>query len=205
MCRPYQWQPTWVRRRSPVNACAISIVPRLGFTRGKCQCDESFLFDGVRLGGAGGGTGAGGALYREDRSLAGNAPQTRHYVGQRAHVGGLFLHPDDVARGRMPLEFTRQISLREGIQLLDKNDGGGLVLAFFPLDPEFVADLAGAQEHAAGVLGLLIGEHVEESWPRKFVELRSGVGVAQHALWREHDQRLAPLASCLTAQQMEIL
>src|SRR5260370_28059437 len=40
---------------------------------------------------------------------------------------------------------------------------------------------------------------------RKVLEFRRSVGMTQHALWREDDERLAPRAASLATQHVEIL
>ena len=92
-----------------------------------------------------------------------------------------------------------------GIKLLEEDDAGGAVAALLALDTQLVADLAGADEQAlcAGDAGF--GQNVLEVRTREVFDRRDGVGMAQHALGREDDERLAPLAQGLAAQEVEIL
>ena len=62
-----------------------------------------------------------------------------------------------------------------------------------------------ADEEARGVLDLGLGHDREEARAREVGDGRERVGVAEHALRREDDQRLAPLAQRLAAQQVEVL
>ena len=78
--------------------------------------------------GAGGGAGAGGALDAQDGSAAGEAFEARQHEGERAHVGGLFLHPDEFARVGVAVHFGGEFRFRERIKLLEKNDRGCSVL-----------------------------------------------------------------------------
>ena len=79
-------------------------------------------------------------------------------------------------------------------------------LSLLALDVQFVADLAGADQDALGVRALRVsGTTFRNSLLREIVDRRAGIGMAQHALGREDDQRLAPVTQRLPAQQVEIL
>jgi len=66
------------------------------------------------FGAARGGAGAGAALYREHVAGPSDALQTREHVEECAHIGGLFLHPDDVAGFAVAGEFGDEFFFREG-------------------------------------------------------------------------------------------
>src|SRR5262249_18558567 len=66
--------------------------------------EQCALFERVRLGGSGGWAGAHGALDARHGAPAGDLGEKRADERQRPHVGGLFLHPDDTIRARVPAE-----------------------------------------------------------------------------------------------------
>jgi hypothetical protein len=70
----------------------------------------------------------------------------RQDVGQRAHVGRLFLHPDDFARVRMARNFRAQLVFRKGIELVEKQDGRIGIAALFAFGAQFVADFSAADQ-----------------------------------------------------------
>ena len=80
-----------------------------------------------------------------------------------------------------------------------------LSLRLLAFGAEFVADFAGADEDAVGFSDFGVGDDVQEILVREVGDRRGGVGMAQHALRGEDDQRLAPMAQGLAAQQVEIL
>ena len=59
--------------------------------------------------------------------------EARQDIEKRTHVGRLLLYPDDISRGAMALEFRGELGFGEGIHLLEKNDGGGGVVAALTL------------------------------------------------------------------------
>ena len=92
----------------------------------------------------------------------------------------------------MLVEGGLQFCFGPGVELLDEDDADAEVFALLALDAEVVADLAAADEQAARALDVVVGEDIFEG---RLAELRDGggcVGVAQHALGREDDERLAP-------------
>ena len=70
-----------------------------------------------------------------------------------------------------------------------------------------MADFARAQQNARYLVrgGRVIRHHALEAARGQCRKRAAGVGMAQHAFRREADQRLAPLAQSLTAQQVEVL
>src|SRR5581483_4256503 len=133
------------------------------------------------------------------------APQTRHHIKQSSHVRRLFLDPNDVASGLVALELRNEVHLREGIQLVEKNDGGGLVFAFPALDLKFVTNLPRTNEDAVGMSHLRVRHNLEEAFVGKVLDRGRRVGMPQHALGSEDNQRLAPVAQRLAPEQMKVL
>ena len=92
------------------------------------------------------------------RALIGDAFQARQHEEKRTHVGRLFLHPHNISRCTMTLQFRVQFCLRERVQLLEENNGGAEVLVFvfvfalLPLRAQFVPDLPGADQNPLGIL-----------------------------------------------------
>src|SRR5271170_2884207 len=128
----------------------------------KGQGQQRFLFYFVGLGTAGGGAGAGAALYREHMTIASDALETREHVEKRSHVGGLFLHPDNVARVAVTCELGGEFFFWKRVELFEKDNRGRIVFSFFALCLEFVADLAGADQDAVGLSDLYVGNYVLE-------------------------------------------
>ena len=157
------------------------------------------------FGAAGGGACAGTSLYAQDRAIAGDAFQARQHVEEGSHVGRLFLHPDDVGVLAVAVEFGGDFLLGEGIELFEEDDRRGGVFPLLSFRLKFVADFSGADQDAVGFSDFGVGNDVQEILVREVFDGRTGVGMAQHALRREDDQRLAPVAQCLPAQEMEIL
>src|SRR5689334_25416631 len=52
---------------------------------------------------------------------------------------------------------------------------------------------------------LAVGNNGKKARRREFIDARGSIGMAQHALWSEDDQRLAPRAADLPAQEVKIL
>ena len=163
------------------------------------------MFYFVGFGAAGGGACAGTALYAQDGAIAGDAFQAREHVEQGSHVCGLFLHPDDVGVLAVAVEFGGDFLLGERVELFEEDDRGGGVFSLLSFGLKFVADFSGADQDALGFSDLGVGDDIQEILVREIFNRRTGVGMAQHALGREDDQRLAPVAQSLTAQEMEIL
>ena len=183
------------------------------------EVDEGLFFEGVGFGGAGGWAGCGGALYAYQgagfsRRAGGHAAHQWEDVGECAHVGRLFLDPDNFGGRGVLVEGGLEFGFRPRVELLEEDDADGRGLFFCEaalrsLDAEVVADLAGADEQAAGMDDVVVGEDVLEVRMRRIgAEVRDGrhgIGVAEHGLGGEDDEGLAPLAQGLAAQQVEIL
>jgi hypothetical protein len=127
--------------------------------RGEGQGEDRFLFHFVRFGRSGGWAGTGGAFDRMHGAIANEVLEARQDVEKRTHVGRLLLHPDNISRRAMALEFGGELGFGEGIHLLQKNDGGARVVAASTLGAEFVTDLAGAEEDAFGVVHFGVGNY----------------------------------------------
>src|SRR5207302_8869553 len=100
----------------------------------ECQSEQGLLLDFMRLGAAGGRARAGAALYRQHRTIPGDAPQARQHVEERSHIRWLFLYPDDVAMRTVTSELRDQLCLGERVELFEEHDCGCRVFSF----PAFV-------------------------------------------------------------------
>src|SRR5215471_9006527 len=89
----------------------------------KGQRKQRFLFYIVSLRGTRGRAGTCGPPYRKHGPLARQVAKAGKHVIQRAHIGRLFLHPDDLACVRMTLELGGKLCFRKWIQLVDEGDG----------------------------------------------------------------------------------
>ncbi len=105
----------------------------------------------------------------------------------------------------MLIERCLEFFFGPGIELLEEDDADGEVFALFALDAEIVSDLSGADEQAARIFDVVVGQHVLEVIESEVGDGGGCVGMAQHALGSEDDERLAPGAQCLTPQKMEVL
>src|SRR5215469_7602925 len=161
---------------------------------GKCQRNQSLLLKFVGFRRSGRGTGAGGTLYRTDPYIARlrDTFESRQDVEQSAHVRWLFLHPDDFAGIGVRSNRGGDFVLRQRIELVEEEDGSIGVLALAAFGAKFVGHLSAGNQDAVRVGHLGIGNQRQEAWPLKVLELRSGVGMAQHAFRGKYDQRLAP-------------
>ena len=95
--------------------------------------------------------------------------------------------------------------LWEGIELFEKYNRGACCLFVLTLGLEFVADIPGADQDAVGLADFHVRDYILETLAGKVCDRRRRIGMAQHALRREDDERLAPVAQGLAAQQMKIL
>ena len=123
---------------------------------------RALLLDLVGLGGAGGGASGGASLYAEHGAVTGQTAQEGHHVEQGAHVGRLLLHPDDLLGVGVLVEGRLQFNFGPWVELLDEKDTDGHVFALCTLDAEVVADLSGADEEAARVFDVVVGQDVFE-------------------------------------------
>src|ERR1700693_100054 len=100
----------------------------------------------MRLSAAGSGAGAGTALNRQHVAIAGYALEAGKHIEQSAHVGGLFLHPDNVAGLAVAGEFNGEFFVWKRIELFEKYDGGRVAFSLLTLGLELVADFSGADQ-----------------------------------------------------------
>ncbi len=106
-------------------------VLRSARPRGESQRDQCSLLELVSLGRSGRRAGARRALHRAHWNALNIMLNARQDVRERAHVGGLFLHPDNFARIRMARNFRAQFILRKRIELVEKQDRRFGVAALF--------------------------------------------------------------------------
>ena len=71
----------------------------------------------------------------------------------------------------MLIERCLQLRLGPWIHLFEKDDANAEVLALFALDAKVVADLSAADEEAAGIFYVVVGEDVFEG---RLAEFRDG-------------------------------
>src|SRR6267378_1061246 len=159
------------------------------------------------LGGAGGRTGAGRAFDRAKVEPPGfcESFESRQNITRRAHVAGFFLNPDYLARIGMFCDGGGNFRARQRIELVEKENGGVGVLAAAAFGAQLVPDFSTGDQDAAGVLHFAVGNQGQEARLREILDVRAGVGMAQHALGREDDEWLAPQTARLPAQHVEIL
>src|SRR5260370_29066490 len=105
----------------------------------------------MRFSAAGGGAGAGAEFYGELVAGACYALKAGEHIEQCAHVGGLFLHPDDVAVVAMAGEFGGEFLFWGGIELFEKDDRGGSVFSLLALGAGFVGEFFGADQDSVGI------------------------------------------------------
>jgi hypothetical protein len=144
------------------------------------EVDEGFFFELVGFGGAGGWAGRGGALDGQERTVSGEALQQRLDVEEGAHVGGLFLDPDDFGGAGVLIQRGLQLGFGPGVELVEEDDGDRVVSSLGSFDTEIVADFAGADEDAARVGDLVVGDDVEEMVASEVGDRAHGVGMAEH-------------------------
>ena len=94
---------------------------------------------------------------------------------------------------------------RQRIELVEEKYGCAGVLAAAAFPAKFVANFAAGDQDALCVLHFMIRNDWQKARPRKILNVRAGVRMAQHALRRENDQRLAPGAQGLPPQHVKIL
>ena len=118
----------------------------------------------------------------------------------------LFLHPNNVARVGMTFEFRRKSFSGNGIKLIQKDDGGRCRLCAWRVPCAARGRFCRCRAECAWrSCTSRVRHNVQEIAAREIFDRRAGVGMAQHALGSEHDQRLAPLTHRLPAQHMEVL
>src|SRR6266851_3555321 len=126
-----------------------------------------------------------------------------------AHVLRLLLAPDDIGEAIFADGIGQRLR-REGMQLLEPDDGHIPDLALAPRRPKVVIDLAGAQHNAVHLvvgdelIGLVDGAAEIGARPH-LAKLRRRLGTAQQRFRRHDHQRLAEIAPYLPAQGVEII
>src|SRR5258708_25685334 len=120
----------------------------------------------------------------------------------------LLLKPDDLARVRILAQNGLVFLRRKRIQVLDSYDRHRLGLRLAPRFQQVEINLAAA-EHDALYLGgpdvVDLIDHRLETVARQFLQTRHGQRMAQQALGRHDDERLAQRAQHLPAQHVEHL
>src|SRR5258706_8381102 len=107
------------------------------------------------LGGAGCRAGAGGTLDRanaESPCLC-EAFEPRQNISRCAHVARLFLHPYDLSRVGMLRDGGGNFRARQRVELVEKENGGIVVLAAAAIRAQILAPFFATEEDVAGVLG----------------------------------------------------
>ena len=84
------------------------------------------------------------------------------------------------------------IQPRQRIKLVQKKDGGLGIFAASAFGAQFVANFSAGNRMRLASWHFAIRNQRQETRLGKILNRRAGVGMAQHALRREHDQRLAP-------------
>src|SRR6266849_2921197 len=123
----------------------------------------------------------------------------------RTHVFRLFLDPHDLAGVGMCVERRGNLRTQQRVKLIQEDDRGRGVFAAAALGAQFVAELAADDEDALGVLHFAVGNDGKKARLREVLDAGGSIGMTQHALWSEDDERLAPRTANLAAQQMKIL
>ena len=170
--------------------------------------EELFLFAAVDRSGTGGGAGRGRPCDGAERiAIEEFFAETVLQIVARPHVLGLFLDPVDRGAFLAGVERGAQALLGEGIKLLDPHDRDVAAAELLAPGDELVVDLAATKDDAAHLAtgNGVVGQDAAEGALGEFLERRDGLGMAQQALGRHHDQRLAPLAQHLAAQDVEVL
>ena len=142
-------------------------------------------FVGLRA--ACGWAGARAALYAQYGAVAGYSFQAGEHVEESSHVRGLFLDPDDVGVLAVAIEFGDDFLLGEWVELFQEHDCCARVFSLLTFGLKFVADFSGADQDAVGFSDFGVGDDVQEVLVGEIFNRRTGVGMTQHALWREHD------------------
>jgi hypothetical protein len=109
-----------LKRRTP-KGCDFWVLLFAG-SGGEGEAQQRLLFHFVGFAGAGGWAGAGGALDGANAAtlIFGDALEARHYIGMRAHVGGLFLDVDDFVRVGIRGDGFGNFALRKRIELIEE-------------------------------------------------------------------------------------
>src|SRR5256886_13720006 len=124
--------------------------------------------------------------------------EQRPHEPPRALVGRLLLHPADLARRGVTLDQRAHLVGGERVELLDADERHVVALLLASRGVERVEDLARADHEAARRRRRArVVERQPKAAVRELGERRYGLGVAQQALGRHHDERLAETAGGL--------
>src|SRR5258708_11145051 len=158
----------------------------------------------MRLGGTRCRAGAGGALDRAEvePSRFGDAFEPRQNISGSAHVAGLFLNPDNLARVRMLLDGSDNLRARQRVELVKKENRGVRILAAAAFGPQLVAHFSAGDQDAAGVGPLAGGDPPEGARPPKIPRILTGGPGGPHSLWREEGQPPCPPAAAPAARAL---
>src|SRR5258708_33387996 len=83
---------------------------------------------------------------------------------------------------------------RQRVELVQKENCRTSVFTAAAFGTQLVADFSAGNQDAASVLHFPVGNQREEARVRKFLDFGTSIGMAQHNLGREDDQRLWPPA-----------
>ena len=106
----------------------------------------------------------------------------------------------------MLVERGLQLGFGPGVELLEEDDADAEVLALFALDAEVVADLSAADEQAARVFDVVVGQDILEA-----LDLPKSASVEDASGWRsmlfgvKTTSGLRHETQRLTTQEMEVL
>ena len=134
-----------------------------------------------------GGAGARTAFHAQDGAVSGQALQAGEHVEHRAHVGRLFLDPDDVGLFAVAVELGDDLFFWKWIKLFEEDDGRARVFSLLSLGLKFVTDFPGADQDAFGFTDFDVGDDVQELLVSEIFDRRRGVGMAEHALRSKDD------------------
>src|SRR5262249_5959172 len=87
----------------------------------------------------------------------------------------------------------------------EKEDRGARVFSLAAFGLQVMADLSTGDENALRILDLVIRHERQKMRAREIGEVGTRIGMAQHALRREYDQRLTPGTLRLAAQHVEVV
>jgi len=100
----------------------------------------------------------------------------RQDIGERAHVGWFFLHPDNFTRIRMARNFRAQLVLWKRIELIEKQDRRLVVATLFAFVAQLVTDFSCADQNALGGSDFAVGNNPLEPRPGKILDRRGSIG-----------------------------
>src|SRR5579859_3274035 len=118
----------------------------------------------------------------------------------RAHIFRLFLNPDDFAGVGMLGDGGREFRAQQRVELIEEDNRGAGVFAAAAFGAELVTEFAADDEDALSVLHFAVGNDGKKARLPEVLDAGGSVGMAQHALGSEDDERLAPRAADLATQ-----